>query len=111
MDKFKGIQAVTSNITSEAELLQASLAGRKEAFSVIVERYQSLICGIAYSGSGNIAKSEELAQETFIRAWKQLRQLKDLGSFRAWLCTQKKQNRWTPSKNSRQQNRAQVNAP
>ena len=74
-------------ITSEAELLEASLAGSTEAFRAIVERYQSLICGIAYSGTGDLGKSEELAQETFIRAWKGLGRLKDLGKFRAWLCT------------------------
>ena len=74
-------------VVSEAELLQASLAGSKEAFGTIVEQYQSLICAITYSGTGDFAKSEELAQETFLRAWKELRQLKDLGRFRAWLCT------------------------
>jgi len=75
------------NVMSEARLLEASLAGNKEAFGTIVQQYQSLICGIAYSATGDLAKSEELAQETFMRAWKGLRQLKDLGKFRAWLCT------------------------
>ncbi len=74
-------------MTKESELLQASIGGSREAFGSIVERYQSLICGIAYSWTGDVGKSEELAQETFIRAWKGLRQLKDLDRFRAWLCT------------------------
>lgn len=78
---------MTTEITSEAELLQASLTGNREAFGTIVERYQSLICGITYSATGDPARSEELAQEAFIRAWRQLRQLKDFGSFRGWLCT------------------------
>ncbi len=75
------------NITSDAELLQASLAGSTEAFGTIVERYQSLICGITYSSTGDLSKSEELAQETFISAWRGLGRLKDLGKFRVWLCT------------------------
>jgi len=74
-------------VTSEAELLQASLGGSKEAFGTIVERYQSLICAITYSGTGDFGKSEELAQETFIRAWKELRQVKDMDRFSGWLCT------------------------
>ncbi|NIP28871.1 MAG: sigma-70 family RNA polymerase sigma factor [Phycisphaerae bacterium] len=74
-------------ITNETELLQASMGGSREAFGAIVEQYQALICGITYSTTGNLSKSEELAQETFIRAWKGLGQLKDLGSFRAWLST------------------------
>jgi len=74
------------NTTSENELLQASLAGSTEAFGTIVHRYQSLICGITYSATGDFGKSQELAQETFIRAWKGLSQLKDLDKFRVWLC-------------------------
>ncbi len=71
----------------EAELLKASLKGSKEAFGRIVELYQSLICSITYSASGNQARSEELAQEVFVRAWKGLGQLKDVSNFRAWICT------------------------
>ena len=71
----------------EDELLRASAAGSREAFGVVVQRYQSLVCAITYSATGDIGASEELAQETFIRAWRNLRQLEDLGKFRAWLCT------------------------
>ena len=74
-------------VASEAELLQASLGGSKEAFGTIVERYQSLICAITYGGTCDFGKSEELAQEIFIKAWKGLHQLRDLGRFRVWLCT------------------------
>jgi RNA polymerase sigma factor (sigma-70 family) len=74
-------------ITSDAELLEASLAGSREAFGAIVQRYQSLICGITYSATGDFGKSEELAQETFIRAWKGLSRLKDSNRFQGWLCT------------------------
>ena len=74
-------------MANESELLQASVAGSTEAFGSIVEQYQSLICGITYSATGNLSKSEELAQETFLRAWKGLAGLKEPGKFRGWLCT------------------------
>ncbi len=70
----------------EAELLKASMAGNSEAFGRIVERYQSLICAITYSATGDFHRSRELAQETFLRAWRSIRQLRDLKSFRSWLC-------------------------
>jgi len=76
-----------NEMTPETELLLQSLSGNRQAFGLIVERYQSTICSIAYSATGSFAKSEELAQETFIRAWKALAQLKDLDKFRPWLCT------------------------
>lgn len=71
----------------ENELLKASLNGSKEAFGAVVERYQALVCAITYSATGDIGTSEELAQETFIRAWRNLWQLEDAARFRSWLCT------------------------
>lgn len=76
-----------SELTGENELLWASLAGNREAFGAIVERYQSLVCAITYSATGDMGRSEELAQETFIRAWRNLSQLSDVAKFRAWVCT------------------------
>ena len=70
----------------ENQLLQASLAGNEHAFADIVERYQSVICAITYSATGDLALSEDLAQETFIAAWKQLRNLRKADRLRAWLC-------------------------
>ncbi|HUT30028.1 MAG TPA: sigma-70 family RNA polymerase sigma factor [Sedimentisphaerales bacterium] len=74
-------------MTSEIELLQASLNGSSEAFEAIVRKYQSLICAITYSATGDLDKSEELAQQAFVNAWKNLAQLRDLASFRTWLCS------------------------
>ncbi len=37
---------------------------------MVVQRYQALVCAIAYSGNGDLGRSEELAQETFIQARK-----------------------------------------
>ena len=70
----------------EMELLKRCLRGSSESFSVIVGHYQFLVCGIAFALTGNLGKSEELAQETFIQAWKNLRQLQDLSKFKPWLC-------------------------
>ena len=74
-------------IASDTELLRASLAGSAEAFGVIIERYQAVVCAITYSAAGDLAESEELAQQTFANAWQGLSRLKNSAGFRAWLCT------------------------
>ncbi len=51
----------------------------------IVKKYQSLVCAITFSGTGRTDISEELAQETFVRAWKNLTQLRDQTRFKFWL--------------------------
>jgi RNA polymerase sigma factor (sigma-70 family) len=71
---------------NDAELVVGTLAGNRDAFSQIVSRYQSLICSLTYSATGNLGQSEDLAQETFISAWKHLGQLRERDKLRAWLC-------------------------
>ncbi len=72
---------------SEVSMLRACLEGQTETFAAIVQKYQSLICAITYSATGSVDKSEELAQQAFIKAWNNLYQLKDLSKFRSWLCS------------------------
>lgn len=71
---------------TDPELVARSLVGNSEAFEQIVTRYQSLICSLAYSATGSLGESEDLAQETFITAWKHLRHLREATKLRAWLC-------------------------
>jgi len=73
-------------VKSDLKLLDASLAGNPQAFGDIVRRYQSLICAIAYSATGDLGLSEDLAQETFVAAWTRLRELREPAKLRAWLC-------------------------
>ena len=72
--------------TSDTELVAQSRAGNRHAFGRIVVRYQTLICSLAYSATGSLTQSEDLSQETFVTAWKQLAELREPGSLRAWLC-------------------------
>ncbi len=78
------IMSVAAN--NDAELVVETLSGNRDAFSHIVSRYQSLICSLAYSATGSLGQSEDLAQETFITAWKHLGHLREREKLRAWLC-------------------------
>lgn len=71
---------------SDTALVERSLRGERDAFEQIVTRYQSLVCSLAYGIVGNLARSEDVAQEAFVAAWKQLGTLQDHAKFRAWLC-------------------------
>ncbi len=73
-------------MTSDAELVAATLAGDRRAYGVIVERYQRLLCSLAFSATGGVAQSEDIAQETFIDAWRQLATLREPEKLRPWLC-------------------------
>ena len=76
--------AVAAN--NDAELVGGTLAGNRDAFGQIVSRYQALISSLAYCATGSLGQSEDLAQETFITAWKHLGRLHERDKLRAWLC-------------------------
>jgi RNA polymerase sigma factor (sigma-70 family) len=69
----------------DARLVALGVGGDREAFGELVARYQSPVCALAYSACGNIARSEDLAQETFVIAWRKLGNLKEPVKFKSWL--------------------------
>jgi RNA polymerase sigma factor (sigma-70 family) len=71
---------------SDGELLEASRRGERAAFGALVERYQEVVCAVTYSRTRDQALSEDVAQDTFVAAWRQLDQLREPGRLRAWLC-------------------------
>jgi len=71
---------------NDVELVAKSLGGSQDAFRQIVERYQTLICSLAYCATGSLNESEDLAQETFVAAWKELPKLREPSKLRSWLC-------------------------
>jgi len=83
---MESIKNMPGSISDDAELARAARDGDREAYGQIVARYQSLICSLAYCRTGNVARSGDIAQETFVTAWKGLQELRALGSLRAWLC-------------------------
>ena len=58
--------------SNDTALVVASLSGDRDAFGQIAMRYQSLVCSLAYSATGYLSHGEDLAQETFVTAWKTL---------------------------------------
>lgn len=77
---------ISTELITDAELVASSLSGDREAFGRIVERYQRLLCSLAYSSTGCLSASEDLAQDAFLDAWRQLSTLREPEKLRPWLC-------------------------
>jgi len=56
----------------EAALVVAAQGGDEAAFAEIVRRYQRAVYRVAYGLTRNTADADDLAQETFLRAWQAL---------------------------------------
>lgn len=57
-----------------------------EAFGALVERYQDAVYGTALALLGDVHDAQEVAQETFLQGWRDLKGLRDPDNFPAWIC-------------------------
>ncbi|MCL2347888.1 MAG: sigma-70 family RNA polymerase sigma factor [Planctomycetaceae bacterium] len=72
--------------TANTVLIEKSRSGDRESFGQIVRQYQGIVSGIIYGILGDFHKSEDIAQETFLIAWKKLDELRDVEKLPGWLC-------------------------
>jgi RNA polymerase sigma factor (sigma-70 family) len=70
---------------SDEELVQRSLAGEAGAFARLVEKHQRLVFGVALSGARDAAQAEDVAQEAFVEAWRDLPRLRDRARVGSWI--------------------------
>jgi RNA polymerase sigma factor (sigma-70 family) len=80
------LASVKADAPSDEELVEASRTGSRRAFAELVERYHPLVCSVAFALTGSVSMSEEVAQETFVAAWRRLGDLRQADRFRSWLC-------------------------
>ena len=69
----------------DRDLVTATLAGKREAFDVIVERHRRQIYQLCFRFVGNHEDASDLAQDVFVRAYRGLRGFKGNASFSTWL--------------------------
>ncbi len=69
----------------EIELLSRSQQGDRGAFAQIIEKYWDRIYHWLFGLTGNKHLAEDLAQDTFMKAWANLAQFKFEFSFRSWI--------------------------
>ncbi|HWB11779.1 MAG TPA: sigma-70 family RNA polymerase sigma factor [Pirellulales bacterium] len=71
---------------ADVELVGRTRSGDRAAFGELVGRHQAAVCGVAYALLGDVGGSEDVAQEAFVAAWRQLGELRELSKFKSWVC-------------------------
>ena len=71
----------------DAQIVRQVLRGKREAFGVLVERYQKPIFNFIYRFYGNYELAQELTQETFLRCYQFLKSYDPERKFSTWLYT------------------------
>ena len=70
---------------TDPELVRQSQSGNRAAFEELVRRTARLVFSRLYLETGDVHKAEDLVQETFMVAWRSIRQVTDAQGFRPWL--------------------------
>src|SRR5437588_8379086 len=69
----------------DAAAVAEARGGNEEAFRVLVERHSRSIYRVAYRMTGRPEDAEDVVQETFIRAFRQLSRFEARANFATWL--------------------------
>ena len=74
-------------VLTDAELVEAAQSGDEKAFGALVEKHRARIDTTISSFVSNAQDREDIAQETFINAFRNLHQLSNPDRFSLWLVT------------------------
>jgi RNA polymerase sigma-70 factor (ECF subfamily) len=69
---------------SDEELVNRCLSGEKDAFSVLVSRYEKLVYNIVYNLMGSTSEASDLFQESFLKIYKSLSRYNPAYRFATW---------------------------
>lgn len=70
---------------ADADLVEACLAGRSDAFDVLVERHRRTVYRVCYRFVTNHEDASDLSQDVFIRAYRGLNRFRGDASLTTWL--------------------------
>jgi RNA polymerase sigma-70 factor (ECF subfamily) len=70
---------------TDAAFVAKARAGDTHAFGVLVERHSRSLFRLAYRMTGNEHDAEDVVQESFLRAYRQLAKFDERASFGTWL--------------------------
>ena len=76
-----------AKLDEDLDLVLRSKKGEMNAFGKLVNRYQSLVINFCYKMLGNREDAEDIAQETFLRAFAAIGRFQPRAKFSTWLLT------------------------
>ena len=74
-----------SQMREDAAAVAQARDGDSEAFRSLVERHSRLVFRVAYRMTGNEADAEDIVQETFLKAYRQLGRFESRANFGTWV--------------------------
>ncbi|MCK0515022.1 sigma-70 family RNA polymerase sigma factor [Anaerobiospirillum sp. NML120448] len=85
MQRTRKTALENTTAASDQAIVERVQQGDKEAYNILVLRYQHKVCDIAYKYVNNYVDANDIAQESFIRAYRALANFRGESSFYTWL--------------------------
>jgi len=79
------VAMVMEQIQEDAQLVVSAKNGDKIAFGVLVEKYRKRVMAMAYAVVQDTHMAEDVAQEVFVKAYRNLDKLRENEKFCVWL--------------------------
>ncbi|MBA3789317.1 sigma-70 family RNA polymerase sigma factor [Patescibacteria group bacterium] len=76
---------MTDFLPPDHELIPLAKNDDRAAFQTLVERYLPEVYRFCHNFIGNTADAEDATQETFVKAWRNIRRFHENKSFKTWL--------------------------
>jgi RNA polymerase sigma-70 factor, ECF subfamily len=70
---------------NDEELVELVVRGDTQAFGRLYDRYAPIVRSVCFEAIGNVTDSQDLAQDVFLNAFRQLATLNDPTRFGAWI--------------------------
>jgi RNA polymerase sigma-70 factor (ECF subfamily) len=84
-----GLDLTVGSRAAEAEadrrLVERAREGDEEAFGALVARYGQPVLSLCYASTLDAAEAEDLSQEVFVSAWRNLKRFRGESAFSTWL--------------------------
>jgi RNA polymerase sigma-70 factor (ECF subfamily) len=81
----EGLRESRAGEPADETLVMRTRQGDPAAFEALIRQHQRMIYSLTYRMTGSAADAEDLTQETFLRAWRQIGSYRAAAKFSTWL--------------------------
>lgn len=74
-------------MSEDKRIIEEFLKGNEDAFNILVNRYLKSVYNFLFQLVRDIPVCEDLTQETFVKAWKNIKKFDTEKSFKTWIFT------------------------
>lgn len=79
------MERIAPEAMTDEELIRAAAAGRREAFDVLMRRWERSVYHMAYRLTGNADDAQDVASEAFLRIYRSLDRFRSAVTLPAWI--------------------------